>query len=680
MEMDLSERKSAPDLRDMAKPKRGAELEKMLWWWLRDSVDHTWANDELRREDERIAQGKTPSDDQASIPAWLREASLNTIYQMCERLIGSVKARPMAVRAFARGGHDLQMMKIAGKRDMQISAALSATNFNYHAGRAAEDAVYSGQGFVRFGLKDAPGGRMRYEARYSHWGGEIVDPLNIDDDTLEYSQFHMSVNWLDMQQLLAMYPEHFDRIKKLCNEGVGGPNQSRPGDVRRRQYWRPDRSWIDQATEWGGGYGVASSRERTGAVLGKAYWWEYERAGGRVASKQLMTAPFLTTPYADEVLLLGEPMESVTGIIPVAQLLSGRYMDSGHPFPPVVRLPRGNERVMQYLLRGSLFLMGRSLFLFTKEAVPEEDGEGTRMDPTKWLNMLQAVDESPTRALELKSMSAEHFQRIDLSPMAAVGVKMLELMKDLNSSMMPEHPGLTERSGLTAAAAMREAANNAQLGHQKLLETWQNAFKRFGEYTLETLRHAEDILPSGLAMRENGMRMTRGDLYDDIEITEEELAQGHFGIAVRAEERKETDQYRTAIKQEVVKMLSVVAPDMAVAAALIAWKTEAPDAEVDELIEMMAKAGYPIPPSMLDPAVAEMVEQMQQERAKDGKEAQMTELMKKRAEAYAKIMQGSKFAAESGITAAQAEMEAQCKWTGSRTPAGICKRTSADNC
>ena len=652
--------KKSEKVHEMSQPRRGDALGKMLLAWLRDSIDATWLNDRLRREDERIAQGKTPSDDLASVPDWLREAGLNTIYQMCERLIGSVKARPMGVKVFARGGHDRRLLKIAGKRDTQIAAALSATKLDYHVGRAIEDAVYSGQGFVRFGLEDAPGGRLRYKANYSHWGGEITDMLNVDDDTLGGSQYHMSVKWMDMPALYAMYPEHAGRLEKLMQEGVGGPSQARPADVRRRQYWWGARSWIDEETEWGGGFGTAASRERAGAVQGTAWWWEYERKNGRLATKRLMTVPFLTTPYADEIVLLAEPLESVTGIIPVIQFLSGRYKDTGLPFPPVVRLPRGNERIMQYLLRGALFLMGRSLYMFTKEAVPREGDDNTMMDPTKWKNMLKSADESPTRAIEVESLSPNHFLRVPLDKEAKNAVEMLTFMKELNMGMMPEHKSLLgNSSGVTAAAALREYANNALLGHQKLLETFNLGYERFGEYTLEALRAAEDILPSGGALMRDGRLSRRGEAYDDVHVTMEELEQGQFGVAVRAEERKDSDQYRAALKQEVVKMISVMAPEIAPALAIIAWQTEMPeDAVLSDVIEMLALRGYPMPEGLLDPALAEKVAAMGDEKGKQAAEERMTELMEKRAGIYEKLMKGAKAASESGKTAATAEGEA----------------------
>ena len=647
-------------IRDMVKPARGEKLDKMLHAWLRDSLDAAWLNDRLRREDERVAQGKTPSDDLASIPPWLREAGLNTIFQMCERLIGSVKSRPMGVKVYARGGHDRNLLKIAGKRDTQIAAAVSATNLNYHVGRAVEDAVYSGQGFVRFGLEDAPGGRLNYKAFYSHWGGEIVDMLNVDDDTLAASQYHMSVRWMDMHQLAVMYPEHSKKLERMMQEGVGGPSQSRPADIRRRQYWYGNRSWIDEETEYGGGYGTAASRNRQGAVLGTAWWWEYEREGGRLATKRLMTAPFLTTPFADEVITLAEPIESLTGIIPVMQLLSGRYRDTGMPFPPVVRLPRGNERVMQYLLRGALFLMGRSLYMFTKEAVPTEGDDNTLMDPTKWLKMLKDADESPTRAIEVASLRAEHFQRISLSDEAKIAVEMLNFMRDVNQGMMPEHPSLRgDKTGVTAAAALREYANNAMLGHQKLLESWKLAYERFGMYSLEALRLAEDILPAGGVVTPDGRMNMRAADYDDVQVTLEELNAGQFGIAVRAEERKESDQYRASLKGEIVKMLSVMAPEVAPAVAMIAWKSEIPeDAVVDEIIEMMALMGYPVPESLMDPALRDKVAKMGDQKSRQEAELKKRALMRESAEIYKTLMQGAKASAESGKTAADAENEA----------------------
>ena len=586
---------------------------------IRDERQYRANNDLDRRRDQRYFDGIHPEDDNFSGEEWLKNVRVNQISPHVNLIVGEMGKRMHYPQPYALGGdQNPDFFSLVQLRGMQSRALFTASGFHQHRTSALMDAMTSGDGWMRYGLRPKnPGGGIELFAEHKPWDEILFDSYHCKQNgDIQGCRWLLHYTLVTVRDFAAAYPGFKSKAMDVC--------RSRP---------LGNSSPVDSVYGTGGDFFPMSSDSHSPMSEGETeqyvvYGVMFFRHPG---TQELYKYPFLTDRGLTELVPLKAPAQPYSHHkYPFLRWVSGAYLqERGLPYTPM-RHKMGLERIQQTLLRASASKIGGDTIMLEETAAPMgADGE-KRMSIDRFERYLMRQSREPNK-FYIFGEGALSQKKVIVQNNNAEAKQLADLLQVLSAIQATSggapHAALVGGGGKSphSGTSLREHLDNSLAGHRMLLDTDKMCIMTAGRMNLYFIDDYGDELPLLAFMDEDGEHryimneLTKGDMEKAKLVG---LLAKDMGIGVRAQERRPDSVAETApIVIEMMKSFAGNIQGAAMAAIttgkLMMWSS----AMMDGMIEGFMHMGARIPEHYLSPRLRELKVQVDaqqdEKRAKD---------------------------------------------------------------
>lgn len=562
-----------------------AVTEKMLGDYLHREREETRVSLHNRKRDADYFDGMTPSNDYMSQEFGYNEhenVKINTIRRNVDWAAGYIKGLKLNSRVVPQSNNEMAR-KYSEYRNWQLTSQWEACKAQRQVDKALEDALITGEGFLRIKTEMVLKNRVRAVVEHKSWKNIFYDRMNMDLNKARYL-FHLSFQ--SPERLIERYPKHKTKIMEyktyiLNDRGI---DQSEAHEFRTSDI-NPNEEHI---------------------AFGEAWWREYDE---NHPDGKVVYAPIIADEALNKVHLLEPPRSPYTfNKFPFVSIVADRYKRDGYPYSPLVRHSIGIEKVKQYALRSVIEAASRSGAVIDSRAFPDDpDISHDQFAQSVADQLSRPKGLAVVNNLEGVLMRDNHNE---MNNMITLFKMLLESSSVNGIQMDPALLGST--TNLTAAVAMQEKARHADLSLTKPIESYQSAIEDLGEMMLAMIAQSEMLMEFPAFINDDGeinnMDMTEIEQFG----ADNKRAIEGFRFAYRVV----ADQSKTGYEQELLKMITEmakVAPDLAPGLLLAADRIVPMGKGIFEaMATMVQETGRPMPTNLLPEKLRKRGEEMQQ--------------------------------------------------------------------
>ncbi|MGI9250309.1 MAG: hypothetical protein ACR2PR_03820 [Pseudohongiellaceae bacterium] len=571
--------------------------------WIRTERQDRMESDAARKRDENYIDG-IYEDDSNFEDDYIANIKINRLSPYVNFVAGEMTKRALYPEIFALGGDANEdffaLMKL---RDLQSRALITASEFHSQRSAAIVDALSSGDGWVRYGLRPKPGGGVKIFAKHERWDRIIYDAQGVESTgAIQRCKFIAHFSLIDKMEFISLYPDFADEAESCARAAPRGDKT--PLDPENGYEYFP---LADSYNEMGEldyvVYGVMFFRDPETREI-----WKYPFLTDRGVTKMTQLAP-LTRPYSHHH-------------YPFLRWVSAQYQQSRYPYSPL-RHKVDIERYNQQLLRGIARKIGAKSTIMEEGAIPEGLFGERKLSLGQFAEYIRNENEKAVSVTIVGdgALQGGKIKTTDGSSEANQYANLLQIMMSFESlSGGAPHPSLTGGGGTHSAVALREHADNAIMGQRMLFETDKEQLKIAGKMNLYFIEDYEEHLPLLAFMDEDGEQKYLRD-----ELTQSDPMQMRrlrdmitdIGVSVKVVER--SPDMATEVLPVVLETLKgsagneqLVAITAIAAFKKIGWSSGL----VEALTEGYLRAGVDIPDKYLSMRLREEKKKIMENREK----------------------------------------------------------------
>ena len=571
--------------------------------------------------------------------AKLGNIKVNHVREKADWAINHISGLSLEARVVSHAD-DEQSMQQEEFLNFQLESVIRAnSNYDREMREILRDAAVSGEGLGKISVRRTLSGAAEIILERRNWRGIWYDHDYTKNDFLQ-SDYLFDLEW-----------HVFDNLKKLyksdvMNSWIRMVNEDKNPDhtIAQSIMGASNTGW---KTGWNG-WSRTESDERKKVLYGDAWWRVYTKEN---PMGDVMTAKIIASPDLNHVHILknkdGESTQRPgykMNTFPYIRIVADRYSETSFPYSPLIRNRRGNEVMMNEMMRGILLEAISPKLMIKQGSLPE----GVK-NPEQFARSLNFWNSEFGGSIILPEIDETNVKPID-------NAKRMEAMTRAYEMLMSEdqrHSGaidaslLGQSTNVSSAVGMQEKTRHARLSIGNLIHGWEYAHKDAGDKILSLIMQFGDTIEYPPFLNAAGAAMRSPPPMD--------LTQQRVFYSVRVNPSRDVNEALNSQIENLVKTIPQIGgPVMAIVNKH--QKLIPPEVE-RELLEVMARAGVPVPMDSFSMAKRKELEQLNQQKQQQEQEARQIENQERMAKIEKDLAEAARARAEAQKLMLESETE-----------------------